>query len=299
MTAAVRSQGTPGLARRLRATTASRYDVVTTALLLAPMLVVLLAVFYLPLVQFLSRSFLEPAPTLDNYVHIAETPLYGTILLRTFRTGLVVAVGTLVLGYPIAYLMSTLRGWRLILVAAIVILPLWVSVLVRTYAWQVILGRNGAINQILVGLGIVDAPIRLLNTEFAVWLAMTHILLPFMVLPIYSSLRGIPRDLPRSAQSLGASWPAVIRHIILPLSLPGVAAGMVLVFVISLGYFITPMLLGGPTTMMIASLISQQATKLLDWPMASAIAAVLLLTTIVILALFHRVLRLDRVMGNG
>lgn len=284
---------------RLRATSAYRYDVLTSVVLLAPLLVLLGLAFYLPLAQFLARSFLEPSPTLDNYAHIAETPLYGTILLRTFRTGLIVAVGTLVLGYPIAYLMSTLRGWRLVLVAAIVVLPLWVSVLVRTYAWQVILGRNGAINQALVGLGIVDQPIKLLNTEFAVWLAMTHILLPFMVLPIYSSLRSIPRDLPRSAQSLGASWPSVLRHIILPLSLPGVAAGMVLVFVVSLGYFITPMLLGGPTTMMIASLIGQQATKLLDWPMASAIAAVLLVITLAIMLLFNRVLRLDRVMGNG
>lgn len=285
--------------RSWRTTSVGRYDIVTTVVLLAPLLLLLLLAFYLPLAQFLARSFLEPAPTLDNYAHIAETPLYATIFLRTFRTGLIVAVGTLLLGYPIAYLMSTLRGWRLVLVAAIVVLPLWVSVLVRTYAWQVILGRNGALNQILVGLGIVDQPMKLLNTEFAVWLAMTHILLPMMVLPIYSSLRGIPRDLPRSAQSLGASWPAVLRHIILPLSLPGVAAGMVLVFVISLGYFITPMLLGGPTTMMIASLIGQQATKLLDWPMASAIAAVLLVVTLLIMLLFNRVLRLDRVMGNG
>lgn len=298
MTAAA-AQRDVGHRRRLRATSAGRYDAVTTSVLLAPLLLLLLLAFYLPLAQFLARSFLEPSPTLDNYVHVAETPLYATILLRTFRTALVVSVATLLLGYPIAYLMSTLRGWRLVLVAAIVVLPLWVSVLVRTYAWQVILGRNGAINQVLVGLGIVDQPVRLLSTEFAVWLAMTHILLPMMVLPIYSSLRGIPRDLPRSAQSLGASWPAVLRHIVLPLSMPGVAAGVVLVFVISLGYFITPMLLGGPTTMMIATLISQQATKLLDWPMASAIASVLLIVTVVIMLLFNRVLRLDRVMGNG
>jgi len=287
------------LHRMLHGVSASRYSAASTLLLLAPLLILLLLAFYLPLAQFLSRSFMEPTLTLDNYARIADRPIYATILLRTFRTGLIVAVGTLVLGFPIAYLMSTLRGWRLVVVAAIVVLPLWVSVLVRTYAWQVLLGRNGVVNQTLEGLGIIDAPVKLLNTEFAVWLAMTHILLPFMVLPIYSSLRGIPRDLSQSAQSLGASWPNVLRHIILPLSLPGVAAGMVLVFVISLGYFITPMLLGGPTTMMIASLIGQQATKLLDWPMASAIAAVLLFVTVAIMALFQRVLRLDRVMGNG
>jgi mannopine transport system permease protein len=172
-------------------------------------------------------------------------------------------------------------------------------VLVRTYAWTVIMGRNGTINQVLQGLGITDAPVKILNTEVAVWIAMVHILLPMMVLPIYSSLRNIPPDLAQSAQSLGASWISVLRHIIIPLSMPGVAAGMVLVFIISLGYFITPMLLGGPTSMMIATLISQQATKLLDWPFASAIATVLLIATLVIVAVFNRVLRLDRVLGNG
>lgn len=299
MTAAARTQRAPRLLARWRATTAARYDALTTGLLLAPLLVLLGLAFYLPIVQFLGRSILEPSLSLDNYVHVLDRPVYTTILLRTFRTGLVVALGTLLLGFPIAYLMSTLRGWKLVLVAAIVILPLWVSVLVRTYAWSVVLGRNGIVNQVLVGLGIVEQPVRLLNTEFAVWLAMIHILLPMMVLPIYSSLRNIPKDLAQSAQSLGASWPNVLRHIILPLSLPGVAAGMVLVFIISLGYFITPMLLGGPTTMMIATLITQQATKLLDWPLASAIATVLLVVTLAIVGVFHRVLRLDRVLGNG
>ncbi len=287
------------LHRLVYGVSANSYSVGATILLIAPLVVILVLAFYLPIVQFLGRSFLDPSLNLDNYAKLVDRPIYFTILLRTFRTALIVAIGTLVLGYPIAYLMSTLRGWRLGLVAAIVVLPLWVSVLVRTYAWTVIMGREGAINQILIGLGITDEPIRLLNTEFAVWVAMIHILLPMMVLPVYSSLRNIPPDLAQSAQNLGASWPGVLRHIIIPLSMPGVAAGMVLVFIISLGYFITPMLLGGPTSMMIATLITQQATKLLDWPLTSAIAAVLMVVTLVIVAVFNRVLRLDRVLGNG
>jgi mannopine transport system permease protein len=287
------------LHRALTGVSARSYSRAATWLLLTPLVVTLLLAFYLPIVQFLARSFLEPSPGLDNYIRMFDRPVFTTVLLRTFKTGLIVALGTLLLGYPVAYLMSTLRGRRLVLVAVIVVLPLWVSVLVRTYAWTVILGRNGTINQLLVGLGLVDRPVKFLNTEFAVWLAMVHILLPMMVLPIWSSLRNIPRDLAPAAQNLGASWPRVFLHIILPLSLPGVAAGMVLVFIISLGYFITPMLLGGPTTMMIASLIGQQATKLLDWPFAGALAGVLLLVTVVVVLVFNRVLRLDRVLGNG
>jgi mannopine transport system permease protein len=293
------ARGRSRIHRALYGVSAQSYSGIATILLIAPLVIVILLAFYVPIVQFLSRSILEPTLNLDNYARLIDRPVYATILLRTFRTALIVAVGTLVLGYPVAYLMSTLRGWKLALVALIVVLPLWVSVLVRTYAWTVIMGRNGTINQILQGLGISDGPVKILNTEIAVWVAMVHILLPMMVLPIYSSLRNIPPDLAQSAQSLGASWLGVLRHIIIPLSLPGVAAGMVLVFIISLGYFITPMLLGGPTSMMIATLISQQATKLLDWPFASAIATVLLIATLIIVAVFNRVLRLDRVLGNG
>jgi mannopine transport system permease protein len=285
--------------RALYGVSASSYSGVLTLLLVAPLLLLLGFAFYLPIVQFLSRSVLEPAPTLDNFVRIIDRPVYTTVALRTFRTATIVAAGTLLLGYPIAYLMSTLHGWRLAIVSMIVVLPMWVSVLVRTYAWTAILGRNGIANQILTGLGLSETPIKLLGTEFAVWIAMVHILMPLMVLPIFSSLRGIPRELPPAAQSLGATWPAVLRHVIVPLSMPGVAAGVVLVFISSLGYFITPMLLGGPSQMMIATLISTQATKLLDWPFAAALSGVLLLVTLVLFLLFNRVLRLDKVLGNA
>ena len=268
-------------------------------LLVAPLLLLLVLAFYLPIVLFLGRSVLEPSLTFDNFARIVDRPVYTTVLVRTFRTATVVAAGTVLLGYPIAYFMSTLRGWRLVLVSLIVILPMWVSVLVRTYAWTAVLGRNGIANNLITDLGLSEKPLKLLGTEFAVWLAMIHILMPLMVLPIYSSLRNIPRELGPAAQSLGANWRAVLWHVILPLSMPGVAAGIVLVFISSLGYFITPLLLGGPSQMMISTLISTQATKLLDWPFASALAAVLLLVTLAIVFVFNRVLRLDRVLGNA
>ena len=278
---------------------ARTYSLAATLVLLLPLVLLLALAFYLPILELLGRSVFEPTLTTEHYQRILDRDIYFTVFVRTMRTAIIVSAGTLILGYPVAYLMSTLHGWRLTLVAGIVILPLWVSVLVRTYAWTVLLGRNGVVNQIVVGNGLSAEPLKMLNTEFAVLIAMIHILLPMMVLPIYSSLRGIPRGLPLAAQSLGASWPAVLRHVIIPLSLPGVGAGMVLVFIISLGFFITPMLLGGPTSMMIASLIAQQATKFLDWPFASALAATLLLITITIVIVFNRFLRLERVLGSG
>ena len=285
--------------RYLFAVSFHRYSRAMTALLLAPLLLLLVVAFVYPIARFLSLSVLDPEPTLAHFRDLLDRPIYFTILIRTFRTGLVVAVGTLLLGYPVAYLLASLRGIRAAIVAGIVILPLWISVLVRTYVWAVMLGRNGVINRAAVGLGLIDEPMKLLNTEFAVWLAMIHILLPMMILPIYSSLRAIPVELDRAAQSLGASAAATFRHVTFPLSLPGVAAGAVLVFIISLGYFITPMLLGGPRSMLIATMITQQATKFLDWPLASALAAILMAATLLIVVVFNRVLRLDRGMGSG
>ncbi|MFO1060009.1 MAG: ABC transporter permease [Dongiaceae bacterium] len=288
-----------GLRRYLFAVSFHRYSRALTAALIAPLLLLLLVAFVFPIGRFLAMSVLDPAPTLAHFAELLDRPVYLTILIRTFRTGLVVSLATLLLGYPVAYLLAGLRGPAAIIVAGIVILPLWISVLVRTYVWTVMLGRNGLVNQLALALGLIDAPMKLLNTELAVWVGMTHILLPMMILPIYSSLAAIPVELERAAESLGAGAGSVFRHVTLPLSLPGVAAGAVLVFIISLGYFITPMLLGGPRSMLIATMITQQATKFLDWPLAAALASVLMAATLLIVVVFNRVLRLDRVMGAG
>jgi mannopine transport system permease protein len=172
-------------------------------------------------------------------------------------------------------------------------------VLVRSFAWTVLLQRNGLVNDILVGTGLVDEPLRLLYTEGAVWLAMAQILAPFQILPIYATLRGISRDLPRAAQSLGAGPLSVFWRVTLPLSLPGVAAGSVLVFILSLGFFVTPALVGGATSLMISTLIGQQVTQTFNWPFAAAIAAVLLVVTLLLVLVFNRFLRFDRVIGDG
>jgi mannopine transport system permease protein len=289
--------GTVG--RYLFGVSTQRYSRALTALLLAPLLILLLGAFLYPIVRFLLLSVYDQGPTLDHFREIGSREFYFTIMLRTFRTGIAVTVGSLLLGYPVALLMSTLKGAVAGLVATIVVLPLWISILVRTYVWTVFLGRNGIINNAAMELGLIDQPMTLLNTEIAVWLAMIQIQLPMMILPIYSSLRAIPPELDKAAESLGASRRNVFWHVTFPLSLPGVAAGSVLVFIISLGYFITPMLIGGPRSMMIATLITQQATKFLDWPLAAALASILMAFTLAMVLIFHRALRLDKVMGAG
>jgi mannopine transport system permease protein len=285
--------------RFAHATSARWYSPRLSIALLLPIILLLGLVFYLPIVELLSTSFFDPGPTLSHYERIATVPLYATILLRTLRTALIVTMITLILAYPVAYLMARLSGWKLLLMAVLVTVPLWTSVLVRSFAWTVLLQRNGVVNDFLTSIGLVSEPLRLLYTEEAVWLAMTHILLPFQILPIYATLRGISPDLPKAAQSLGAGPVRVFLRVTLPLSLPGVAAGSVLVFILSLGFFITPALVGGATSLMISTLIGQQVTQTFNWPFAAAIAGVLLLVTLVIVFAFNRFVRFDRVIGDG
>ena len=168
------------------------------------------------------------------------------------------------------------------------LLPFWTSVLVRTYAWMVLLGRNGVMNRMLRDWGLIDAPVMLLYNTSGVLIGMVHVLLPYMVFPIYAALLRMDPDLGRAAEGLGApAWRAFTR-ITLPLSLPGVSAGCALVFVLSLGFFITPALLGGGRVIMISMLIEQQVREFLDWPFAAALSAVLLAVTLAIYALVGR-----------
>ncbi|MBL0936935.1 MAG: ABC transporter permease, partial [Rhizobiaceae bacterium] len=171
-------------------------------------------------------------------------------------------------------------------------------VLIRSYAWIVLLERNGLVNGALTGSGLTETPLRLLYTNFAVLVAMTHVMLPFMILPIATALRSLPADLPKAALNLGASHLRVFFAITLPLSLPGVFAGCLIVFVMSLGFYVTPALLGGPRTLMIATLIGQQALELLNWPFAGALSLVLLVLSLGVTIAFKRLLKLDRVVAH-
>jgi mannopine transport system permease protein len=253
----------------------------------------MLVAFVWPLVGFVSTSVLDPAPTLAHYEKLFTSALYMRVLASTVVTAFVVTVAALVLGYPIAILMSRLRGPAAWIVTTCVLVPLWTPVLVRTYAWIIILQRQGIVNDTLISLGMIGRPLTMLYTTGAVVVAMTQVLMPFMILPIQSSLRSIPKELPQAAHGLGASHFRVFANVTWPLSLPGVMAGCLMVFIIALGFYITPAILGGPRAQTISTLISQQAFELLNWPFASAISVVLLVLTLGIAAIFRRMLRVE------
>jgi putative spermidine/putrescine transport system permease protein len=243
-----------------------------------PALLLLLALFVLPLGRLFALSF--AGGSLEWYAKALTGGLYTTILLRTFEIAAIVTLCCLVIGYPVAFLLATTTPtWRAI-GFAFVMLPLWTSVLVRTYAWMVLLGRNGIINRLLIDSGLIEQPLALLNSKMAVVLGMVHVMLPFMILPIYSAVTRIDPDLPKAARGLGASTLRVATSIYLPLTLRGIVAGVTLVFVVSLGFYITPALLGGGKVLMFAMVIEQQVREFLAWNFAGALSVILLAVTL-------------------
>jgi ABC-type spermidine/putrescine transport system permease subunit I len=260
---------------------------VAPVLLVTPLALYMLVFYALPVASMLSRSIADPAWTLENYRRLAHDAVFLAVFWSTLRTALIVTLGTLILGYPVALALSRLRHGAAAIVLVVVLLPFWTSVLVRSYAWMVLLGRRGVINELLMSAGIIDTPLRMLNTPLAVLVAMIHILLPYMILPIASVLRQIDRTLPRAAAGLGAPPRRVFVQVVLPLSVPGVAAGVLLVFVLSLGFYITPALVGGPRDLMLSMLIAQQV-ELLNWPYAACLSVALLAMTLALILLFQR-----------
>jgi ABC-type spermidine/putrescine transport system permease subunit I len=262
-------------------------------------MVVLLTFFVYPLVGIFLRSVYKGGYTLESYRQIVRVPVYLAVVGLTFRTAAVVTLLCVVLGYPLAYVLAHARPRLARLGLVVVVLPFFTSIIVRTYAWMVLLGRNGVVNQYLTALGLTDAPLPLLYNHAGVLVGMSYVLLPFMVLTLYSVMRGIDPAFVRAAHSLGAGRLAAFRRVFLPLSLPGVAGGTLLVFILSLGFFITPALMGGPSDVMIAMLIEREVEFTLNWSFASALAVVLLVLTLAGFALYQRVVRLDRVFASG
>ncbi|MBW2056702.1 MAG: ABC transporter permease [Deltaproteobacteria bacterium] len=275
----------------------TRYSLFQSILLTGP-LFILLGVFYLyPLVTLFPESILKNGHiTWEHYRHFFREPLYTYILLRTVRVAVVVTVICFLLGYPIAYFLAGLKSQKTAnLMMICVLLPFFTSILVRSYAWIVLLQTKGILNRFLISIGLIERPLNLLYTEFAVLLGMVHILLPFMILPVYSVLKNIDRNLLRAARNLGANAVKAFALVTFPLSLPGVGAGVMFVFILSLGFYITPALLGGPKTLMITTLIDQQINRLINWDFAGAIVVVLLVTTILMILIFDKIVGLDKI----
>jgi ABC-type spermidine/putrescine transport system permease subunit I len=267
--------------------------------LVIPATVFLAAFFVVPLITMGVRSVTDPVGAgLANYQQFFAEEAYVRVLLNTFWIAVLATLASLVIGYPFAYLMSIVPGrWTGLLLIA-VLLPFWSSLLVRTFAWQVLLRDTGVINRFLLDLGLISEPLTLIRTTAGVIIGMSHILLPFMVLPIYAVMRRIDPEYGRAAANLGASPAAAFLRIFVPLSLPGVLAGCLLVFILALGFYITPALLGGLRDQMISQLIVQQIQQRLDWGFGTAMSVLLVGITLVVLFIASRVIRLRDVFGS-
>ena len=216
------------------------------------------------------------------------TSAFLEIFGRTFLISAVVTLCTLVLGFPLAYWISTLSTRRANLVMICILIPFWTSILVRIAAWVVLLQRQGLINKGLMSVGATDAPVELLFNRLGVYIAMTHILLPFMILPIYSVMQSVPPTYQRAAISLGSHPFAAFWRVFVPQTYPGIAAGTLLVFIIAVGYYITPALLGGAGDQMISYYVAYFTNQTINWGMASALGFILLVGTLVLYALYRR-----------
>ena len=248
--------------------------------LVLPAVAFLLVFYAYPLLRLLLVSLDAPRFGLTHYVTFFTEPAYLRILTRTFRVSLTVTLGCLLLGYPTAYVLSRVSGRLRRFLLLLVVVPYLTSFLVRTYAWMVLLGPKGVINSLLFRAGLIEAPLKLLYSAIGVHVGMIHVLLPLMILPLYSVMVGIDRTYVRAAQSLGAGTVRTFLRVFLPLSLPGVRSGCVLVFLVALGFYITPAMLGGLRDSMIAMLIESQITQLVNWGFAATAAFVLLVVTL-------------------
>ncbi|PDQ22644.1 ABC transporter permease [Mesorhizobium sanjuanii] len=262
---------------------------ITLPAVLLVALLVLLPMSWLSWLSFVDES---GAFTLENYTRIFVSGAYIPIIINTFIISFVVTLLVSVLGYPIAYLMaqSSPRVTSFLLTA--VLLPYWTPVLVRTYGWMAILQRNGPLNEALLALGVVNAPVQFLYQTSGAVIGMTQIMLPYLIIPVYIALRGVDKDYLRAAAGLGASPTVAFIRIYLPLSLPGFAAGVLLVFILSIGFYVVPALMGGGRVTMIAMRIERSVMVFPNWGAASALAIVLLVATLVLLAISVKLARL-------
>ena len=261
-----------------------------------PAVLAILIVVFLPIFWLSSLSFYNAAGELstENYARIFESALYRRTFVVTFQISIAVTVICILLGYPLCYLLTKVKDRTAAILMIFVLVPFWTSVLVRTYAWLVLLQRNGIINSSLMSLGIIEEPLQLAHNLTGSIIGMVHIMLPFLILPLYATMRNIDTDLVRAAVGLGSSPRGAFWRVFFPMSLPGLFAGIVLVFILSLGFFVTPALLGGGRVQMLAQRIESTITVYSNWGAASALGVVLLLMALVMIWLMNRVFGLDK-----
>ena len=264
--------------------------------LASPAVLGIMIVVFLPILWLSSLSLFDASGdwTLANYARVFESPLYQKTFHVTFIISISVTAFCVLLGYPLCYWLSRLPPRTSGILIVFVLVPFWTSVLVRTYAWLVLLQRNGIINQGLVTTGIIDEPLQLAHNLTGSIIGMVHVMLPFLVLPLYATMRAIDGDLVRAAIGLGSSPREAFWRIFFPMSLPGLFAGVILVFVLSLGFYVTPALLGGGRVQMLAQRIESTITIYASWGAASALGVILLVMALALIWAANRVFGLDK-----
>jgi ABC-type spermidine/putrescine transport system permease subunit I len=263
-------------------------------LLLAPAVLFLVLWFIVPLGRFLALAFTGDAKTPAPFAELAGSEVYQRVFLATLLVALMVMVITVLLAYPLAYALCRLKGFWFIVALYGVLFPLWISTLVRTFSWMLLLERNGPINRALVDIGITDKPFALLFNDTAVTIGMVHVLLPYAVLPLYSAMSRIDRRLLLASDGLGASPLATFWRVYLPLSMPGLIGGAGFVFLFALGFYITPAILGGANAITLSMLIAGFVSERLAWPLAAAASVLLLGVVLALLAVVARLVPLQQ-----
>lgn len=264
----------------------------TGLMLIAPLALVLAGFFVVPMLMMLPTSFREYAPglgvtpgvwTLENYTRIVTDDYYLEVIWRTLGLGLFVTLACLLLGYPLAYLIA--RGpqrWRSSLIL-LVVFPMMLNLVVRSFGWIALLTNRGLVNNLLIDLGLISTPLKLMFNLTGLMIGLTHIYLPFMVLMLVAAIQNVPRDVESAAATLGSSRLHVFTSVTLPLSAPGILAGSILVFVLTISALVTPRMLGGPTYKVMATLIYDEYMQLLDWPSGSALSFTLTFMAIAVI----------------
>lgn len=268
-------------------------------LLILPAFLLMTLLYVAPIAQVLVISFTEPQPGLSNYERLLTSESVQRVIVTTLRIGAITTVLSLLLGYALAYKVTMsgplARRWWLLAV----LVPLWISVLVRAFAWVTLLRRQGLVNEGLMAMGVIDQPLALVWNELGIVIGMVHAMVPYAVLPMLASMGEVDRRVLAAARGLGATRTESFLRVFLPLSMPGVIAAGVLVFIFSLGFYITPALLGGGKTLMVAEWIKLQITDLIRWGLGAMMATVLVVAILTVLAVFSRVVDLRRLFGSG
>jgi putative spermidine/putrescine transport system permease protein len=268
-------------------------------LLVAPAVLLVLALYIAPIVNVLLLSVTDPKPGFGNYARIFESDTVANLIWRTVRLCLITTVAAVTLGYIVSYAMlHALSGVRRRMMA-ILLISFWISVLVRSFAWLMLLGHNGLVNDALLGIGLISDPLPLMRNELGVLIGMTEYMLPYAILPLLANMQGIDPRVSSASRSLGASNVQTFFRVFLPLTKPGIIAASLLVFISSLGFYVTPAILGGGKVQMIAEYISVQLLVTVRWGVAAMLATLMIASVLALMYVLNRFMKLSVVFGGA